>query len=70
MAKEREIALVVKKYSLKEAEDADDEYWAKTSVEYRLQTLIELREMVFGSIKEHSIEKVVYKRNIHEEADA
>jgi len=34
MNKERKIAAVVKKYSFKEAEDADDKYWAETTAEY------------------------------------
>ena len=69
MAKERKIALVAKKFSFKEAEDADDNYWAETSAEYRLKTLMELREMVFGNIKRNSIKKVAYKRSIHEEVE-
>ncbi|MDQ6763416.1 MAG: hypothetical protein M3015_12420 [Bacteroidota bacterium] len=70
MSKKRKIALVVNKYSFKEAEDADDRYWSETSAEYRLKTLMELREMVFGNLEECSIEKVVYKRNIHQEVQA
>jgi hypothetical protein len=67
MAKERKIALVAKKLSFKEAEEADDKYWAEKSAEYRLRALMDLREMVFGNIKEQSIKKVVYKRSLHEE---
>ncbi len=70
MEKERKIAIVAKKYSFKEAEDADDKYWSETSAEYRLKTLMELREMVFGNIKKNSIKKVVYKRSVHEEVEA
>lgn len=70
MTKERKIALIAKKYSFKEAEEADDKYWSEKSVEYRLRALMELREMAFGNIDEYSIEKVVYKRNIHEEIEA
>lgn len=67
MSKKRKIELVVNKYSFKEAEEADDKYWAEKSGEYRLKTLMDLREMVFGDIKNTSIKKVVFKRNLNEE---
>jgi hypothetical protein len=67
MAKERKITLVVKKLSFKEAEEADDRYWAEKSAEYRLRALMDLREMAFGNSKDKSIKKVVYKRSLHEE---
>lgn len=70
MNNKRKIALVVKKFSFKEAEEADDMYWAEKSAEYRLRALMDLRRMVFGSIKNPSIKKVVSKRNLHEEAEA
>ena len=69
MNKQRKIALVVKKYSFKEAEDADDEYWSETTAEYRLRALMDLREMTCGHIKDRSIRKVVFKRSIHEEVE-
>lgn len=70
MNNKRKIALVVKKFSFKEAEEADDIYWAEKTAEYRLRALMDLRRMVFGSIKNPSIKKVVSKRNLHEEAEA
>ena len=69
MAKERKIALVAKKLSFKEAEEADDTYWSEKSAEYRLRALMDLREMVFGNIKDQSIKKIVYKRSLHEEVE-
>jgi hypothetical protein len=69
MNKERKIAAVVKKYSFKEAEDADDKYWAETTAEYRLTALMDLREMMCGQIKDRSIKKVVFKKSIHEEVE-
>ena len=69
MDKERKIALVAKKLSVKEAEEADDKYWAEKSAEYRLRALMDLREMVFGNIKDQSIKKIVYKRSLHEEVE-
>ena len=69
MAKARKIAFVIKKLNFKEAEDADNKHWAEKSAEYRLRALMDLREMVFGNIKEQSIKKVVYKRNLHEEVE-
>lgn len=69
MAKERKIALMVKKLSFKEAEEADDEYWAEKSAEYCLRALMDLREMAFGNYKDQSIKKVVYKRRLHEEVE-
>ena len=68
MIHKRKIALVVSKYSFKEAEDADDKYWSETTAEYRLRALMDLREMMCGQIKDRSIKKVVFKRSIHEEA--
>ena len=70
MEKQRKIALVVKHYSFKEAEDDDDKYWSEKSPEFRLKALMDLREMVFGNLKESSIKKVACKRNIHEEVEA
>ena len=69
MAKERKIKLVAKKLSFKEAEKVDDLYWSEKSAEYRLRALMDLREMVFGNVKKQSIEKVVYKRSLHEEVE-
>ena len=66
MEPERKIATVVKKYNFKEAEEADDEYWAKASVDERLKELVELRKMVFGDASS-TIEKVVSKRSIYDE---
>ena len=70
MNKERKIALVVNKYSLKEAEEADDKYWSKKSAEYCLRTLMDLREMVFGNTQDQSMKKIVYKRSLHEKVEA
>lgn len=69
MAKERKIALVAKKLSFKEAEEADDLYWSEKPEQYRLRALMDLREMAFGKIKSQLIKKAVYKRSIHEEAE-
>jgi hypothetical protein len=70
MPNERRIKLIAKKFSFKEAEEADNKYWAEKSAEYRLRALMDLRKMVFGTIKDQSIKKVVYKRSLHEEAKA
>ncbi|HET7116667.1 MAG TPA: hypothetical protein VFI29_09260 [Hanamia sp.] len=68
MQKERKIVAVVKKLNFKEAEEADDEYWANASAEERLQELIQLRNMFFADAKRR-ITKVVSKRNRYEEDD-
>jgi len=68
MEKERKIKAVVRKVTFKEAEDADDEYWANASVEERLQELIKLRRMFFGDANGR-IKKVVSKRKRYEEGD-
>jgi hypothetical protein len=70
MAKGSKIALVAKKLSFKEAEEADDKYWAGKSAEYRLRALMDLRETAFGNVKDKSIKKVVYKRSLHGEKAA
>lgn len=49
MRKKRKIALEVRKVSFKETEELDDKYWAKRSNEERLQSLIELRQIVFAN---------------------
>jgi len=67
MAKKRKIVAVVKKLSFKEAEEADDKYWSEKSPEYRLEALMDLREMTYGNIEDSSIKKVVQKRNRNEE---
>lgn len=66
MDKKRKIALVAKKLSLQEAEEADDLYWSTKSEEYRLMAMMDLREMAYGNIEDSSIKKVVFKRNKHE----
>jgi hypothetical protein len=65
MPNERRIKLIAKKFSFKEAEDADNKYWAEKSAEYRLRALMDLREMTYGEIKDKSIKKVVYKYKIN-----
>jgi hypothetical protein len=66
MEKKRKIAAVVKKVNFKEAEEADDEYWAKATVEERLAEMVQLRKMFFGGASLR-IEKVVSKRSIYDE---
>lgn len=65
----RKMAMVVSKFSFKEAEDADDKYWSEMTAEYRLRALMDLREMIYGNERYKSIKKVVYKRSIHEKAE-
>ncbi|MDQ2862046.1 MAG: hypothetical protein M3R50_00095 [Bacteroidota bacterium] len=65
----RKMAMVVSKFSFKEAEDADDKYWSEMTAEYRLRALMDLREMTYGHLKEGSVRKVVSKRSIHEEIE-
>ena len=68
MEKERKIKPVVRKMTFAEAEAADDEYWAKASIEERLQELVDLRIMFFGGA-DRRVRKVVSKRNRYEEED-
>ena len=67
--KKRKIEIVGRTLSLAEAEAEDDLYWSGTTEMFRLQTLIDLREMVFGNGKPQTIKKVVLKRSIHETQD-
>lgn len=69
MEKERKIQAVVRKFSsFQEAEDADDAYWASTTEEERLNTLIDLRKMFADDFDgDNRIQKVVFKRSIYEE---
>ena len=65
---ERKIKPVVKKFSsFKDAEDADDEYWANTTDEERLNAIIDLRKVFLDNSNELRIQKVVIKRSLHEE---
>ncbi len=66
MNKKRKIALVVNKYSFEAAEEADDKYWAKATIEERLKELIELRKIVFGASPQ-KIKKTVSRRSIYHE---
>ncbi len=67
MEKKRKMVAVVKKLSFKEAEEADDVYWSEKSPEYRLETLMDLREITYGNFEDSKIKKVVNKRNRNEE---
>ena len=70
MEKERKIKPVVRKFSsFEEVEEADDNYWANTSEEERLNALIDLRNMFLDDVEEVRIQKVVIKRSIYEEDD-
>jgi hypothetical protein len=71
MEKKRKIEKVVRKVSLAEAEEADDLYWANASVDERLNTLIELRKIFSGEMRNgtHKIAKVVIKRNLYDEGN-
>ncbi|WP_153801142.1 hypothetical protein [Foetidibacter luteolus] len=68
MERQRKIQAVVTRTSFKEAEEADDIFWANATEEERLRELISLRMMVFGSknVKQR-IQKVVTKRSLYEE---
>ncbi len=66
MEKKRNIIPVVRKMTFAEAENADDLYWAKSTIEERLQELIELRKLVFGDVPMR-IKKIVSRRSIYEE---
>jgi len=69
MEQKRKIARVITKVSFKEAEDADNLYWSKTGIEERLNTLFDLRKMVFGESwqEKQKISKVVFKRSFYDE---
>jgi len=71
MDKERKIQAVVKKFSsFKEAEQADDEYWANTTPEERLNALIDLRKMFINSSdNKFQFQVVVNRRSIYEGID-
>jgi hypothetical protein len=71
MEKERKIKPFVRKFSsFKETEEADDNYWANTNEEERLNALIDLRKMFLDNYDdEPRIQKVVTKRSLYEEDD-
>jgi hypothetical protein len=47
MRTKRKITLAVKKVCFSEAEEANDKYWAKASVDERVQELITLKKIGF-----------------------
>jgi hypothetical protein len=55
----------VKKVSLAEAEELDNQYYSSLSYEERLIILMELRSLIDPG--KSKIEKVVFKKNLHEE---
>lgn len=69
--KVRKMEMVVTKTSFAEAEEADNLYWSNTTTAQRLNSLFDLRMMVFGE-KNGSVQKmvkVVTKRSLYEETD-
>ena len=62
MEVKRKIAKVVNKVSFKEAEEADDKFWANATAEMRLDELIELRQMTYGNSM-NRIAKVIRRTN-------
>jgi len=62
------IEKVVWKGTFEEAEERDNNYWAHKTVEERLQALIELRQIFFAN-NSGSIERIIRKRKLHDEAD-
>ena len=64
MKQERKMVMAVTKVSFAEAEAADDNYWAETSFQERLNTLFDLRYLVFGPPKNRGrIKKQVIKKS-------
>ncbi len=66
MSNKGKIQKVIWKGSFAEAEQKDNEYWARQTPEERLATLIDLRATFFSDAAS-KIEKIVYKRNINEQ---
>jgi hypothetical protein len=66
MEKERKILPIVRKMSFADAENADDEFWAKATVEERLKELVDLRKLVFGDA-EIRIRKTVSQRSMYDD---
>ena len=71
MKSERKIEIVGRKVSFAQAEEDDDKYWANASAEERLQELVNLRIMVFGTRDgvPLKIEKIVRKRSLYADDD-
>jgi len=69
MEKKRKIAMVARKVSFAEAEEADNLYWSAQSEEERLKSARDLRNIFFArrKIVDTRIAKVVFKRSIYEE---
>jgi len=57
---------VVWKGTFEEAEERDHQYWAEQTPEYRLRTLLEIREMLYPDASPR-IEKVAFTRKWGEE---
>ena len=50
-----------------EAEARENAYWAAQTPEYRLATMLQIREMHYGQAVYQPMEKVVYRRKLGEE---
>ncbi len=57
---------VVWKGTFAEAEERDNEYWAEQTEEYRLKTLLEIREMLYPDASPR-IEMIAFKKRWDEE---
>ena len=66
MTREQKIVSVVKKMSLKETDEADDEYWANATVEERMQELMRLRKLVYGDLLNQPIQKVGFQGSVEQ----
>lgn len=62
----RRILSIVRKVSFAEAEEADDEFWAKATPEDRLAELVKLRKLVFGNT-DVQIKKIVSRRSLYDD---
>lgn len=62
--RERKIALVVKKGSFEDVENADNIYWANTNEVQRFRALIDHRKTFFKA--NERIQKIVFKKSLYE----
>lgn len=67
MEKKRKIVAVVNKYNFKEAEEAENKYWAGKSPEYRLKAMMEMRAMTYENLEDGSMIREVTKRKRYAE---
>jgi len=69
MSKERKIAMVVRKVSFAEAEEADVDYYANVDWKESAATVEEMRRGIWSEEYQRGMEKIIRKSTLKEDRD-